>query len=131
SNNVRVNLQNNTKEWGTLPASREWITKIMVKAIGKQAEALEADGEYTGFSDDAAISDGYSGYVKVAKQLGIITGSDNRFNPTSPITRAEIAVILGNAEKHVANRNARIVEGTLVSIADTIITLQTGSGLQT
>lgn len=128
SGNVYRNPQTLKAEWGTVPASREWIAKLVVKALGKGAEAIERDGEYTGFDDDAAISDGFSGYISVAKSLGIITGSNNRFNPTNPITRAEMAVILGQAEPLLPVRNSHIVLGTLESVGPASISLRTQTG---
>lgn len=131
SGNIVRNTQTLRSEWGTVNASREWIAKLVVKGIGKGAEAAERDGEYTGFDDDAAISDGFSGYVSVAKSLGIITGSNNRFNPTANITRAEMAVILGQALQHLPAQNRHVVQGTLDSVSPASITLRTSAGLVT
>jgi hypothetical protein len=115
--------------WGTVSASREWIAKLVAKALGKDADAADLDGAYTGFVDDAAISDGYSGYVNVVKNLGIIVGdNNNRFNPTSPITRAEMAVVFGKAEQLLTTRNAHVVTGTFESGNPTSITLRTAAG---
>jgi hypothetical protein len=115
--------------WGTVSASREWIAKLVAKALGKDADAADLDGAYTGFVDDAAISDGYSGYVNVVKNLGIIVGdNNNRFNPTSPITRAEMAVVFGKAEQLLTTRNAHVVTGTFESGNQTSITLRTSAG---
>lgn len=117
-------------EWGTVEASREWIAKLIVRALGKDGEAKERDGEYTGFADDGAISDGYAGYVQVVKDLGIMVGDNaNRFNPTASITRAEMAVVFGQAEQHLAARHRQVVLGTLDSVSPSSISVRTQAGL--
>ena len=126
-----ANAAAGTGEWGTDPASREWIAKLLVKALGKGAEAAERDGEYTGFADDAAISGGYAGYVIVAKELGIMMGDNNRFNPTMPITRAEMAVVLGKTVQMLAAGDPRVVTGTLDAVTPGAITVRTQTGLVT
>lgn len=126
-----ANAAAGTGEWGTVPASREWIAKLVVKALGKGAEAAERDGEYTGFADDAAISDGYAGYVIVAKELEIMMGDNNRFNPTMPITRAEMAVVLGKTVQMLAAGDPRVVTGTLDAVTPGAITVRTQTGLVT
>lgn len=128
SGNVRENPLTNVREWGTLPASREWIAKLVVKALGKGAEAAERDSEYTGFADDAAISDGFAGYVMVAKELGLMVGDNNRFNPTAPITRAEMAVVFGKMVTMLPAANPRVVTGTLEAVTQSDISLLTPAG---
>lgn len=110
--------------WGTRPAKREWIAKLIVRAIGKQAEADAAMQQPTGFVDESSIGDGYRGYINVAKSLGIVSGTpEGTFNPANTVTRAEMAVFLGNAEKHLAKRPENLVSGEVISFNGATLSL--------
>jgi len=101
--------------WGTLNAKREWIAKLIVRAVGKDAEARAAMMESTGFVDEYLISEGYRGYIKVAKNLGIVSGTpEGTFKPADTVTRAEMAVFLGNAEKHLTRRSENLAAGEVI-----------------
>ncbi|MBB3110438.1 uncharacterized DUF497 family protein/uncharacterized protein YjhX (UPF0386 family) [Paenibacillus phyllosphaerae] len=87
------------KTWGTTSASREWITKLIVKSIDKKSLAEELDATASTFADASSIGNDYLGYVNAGVSLGLIKGvSDNKFDPSGLITRASIATIFSRAE---------------------------------
>ncbi|REE88598.1 S-layer family protein [Paenibacillus taihuensis] len=86
-------------EWGLKKASREWITKLIVKAIEKQKVADELSSSPVTFKDASKIDDGYTGYINAAVSLGLIKGiTADTFDPRGLITRASIATIFSRAE---------------------------------
>jgi hypothetical protein len=121
-----------SSSWGTAPASREWVTKLIIRSIAQESAAASLHNSATGFSDEAQISDGYIGYVNLAKSLQIVSGNtDGTFNPKGSVTRAEMAVFIGNAEKHLTKRSEQIISGTVLSASSSSITLQTAIGAKT
>ncbi len=118
-----------TSSWGTTPASREWVAKITMRAIGKDSDAVAAVGEATVFTDDAKISPEYRGYVKEASDLKIISGlPDGSFNPGGIVTRQEMAVLFANAEKFVSRRSSLISSGVALDVSSYSIRIQSESG---
>ncbi|SEM77814.1 S-layer homology domain-containing protein [Paenibacillus sp. OV219] len=88
-----------TSQWGLKKASREWITKLIVKAIEKQKTADELASSPVSFKDASKIDDGYAGYINAAVSLGLIKGmTADTFDPQGFITRASIATIFSRAE---------------------------------
>ena len=55
--------------WGQKPATREWITKLLIRSLNKDAEAKAQNNQSTGFADNANISDSAKGYVNLAVSL--------------------------------------------------------------
>lgn len=85
--------------WGTKPASREWITKLVVKAIGKEETAKQLASSASYFKDGNQIGTDYAGYVNAAVALKLVNGvTEDKFDPKGSITRAAIATILSRAE---------------------------------
>lgn len=85
--------------WGTKPATREWVTKLIVRAIGETAKAEARADDLPAFADASLIADNYVGYVNAAVDLGIVKGiSADRFAPKNTVTRAELATMLSRAQ---------------------------------
>ncbi|QHW34431.1 S-layer homology domain-containing protein [Paenibacillus rhizovicinus] len=85
--------------WGTKKASREWITKLIVKAIGKEQTAKELVSTPSSFKDGSKVGTEYTGYVNAAVSLGLVKGvTADTFDPKGSITRAAIATLLSRAE---------------------------------
>ncbi|HEX7057085.1 MAG TPA: S-layer homology domain-containing protein, partial [Bacilli bacterium] len=119
--------------WGKSKASREWVAKLVVRALGKEADARALGLMTTSFTDDSDISANARGYINEAVNLGIIKGKDDgnggmAFAPKGNITRAEIAVMFGMAEELLAQRSERIVNGTLMELGSQSVTLLTADG---
>jgi|GEM_PF-290293 len=86
-------------QWGTKPATREWVTKLIVRAIGETARAESRAHDLPAFSDASDIADMYVGYVNAAVDLGIVKGvSGDKFAPKNTVTRAEMATMLSRAQ---------------------------------
>lgn len=77
--------------------TRAELVKLVLRAAG-YGRAAEIQGIYVvKFADAAAVPSGLTGYVAIARGLGIISGTpEGKFLPNQVATRAEAAVILYN-----------------------------------
>lgn len=115
--------------WGAVPATREWVAQIGIRAIGKQLEAEALSDRDTGFTDDLMISSSVKGYINEAVDLKIISGMpEGDFKPKGQITRAEISVIFSNAESYLPNHSARVVSGTVLELNNQQLKIQSADG---
>ena len=75
---------------------------ILISALG--IEALAPNGNYqTGFKDDASIPYWAKDSVFMAKQMGLVDGTESGFfQPNKTLTRAEAASILNNYIKYLS-----------------------------
>jgi len=80
------------------PATREWVVRLVVKALNLEPmSSLELP-----FSDSHRISEDTRGYVAAVVYQQLLSGyPDGSFKPDKPVTRAEMAVILGISIKEV------------------------------
>lgn len=114
--------------WGEKKASREWITKLLIRAIDKEAQAKAAGNAPTDFADNDKISNGLKGYVSVAVDLNIAQGiSGNKFNPTGNVTRAQLATFFSRGGGYKDYSYAGQHKGYITELTDSKITLYTGS----
>lgn len=112
------------EEWGKQPASREWVTKLLIRAIGMTELAESLVNVTSSFSDTAQISEGYTGYVNAAVNLKLMNGvSATRFDPQGKITRAMIAKMYSLAEQYYPVSYANQSVGLITALSDTSITL--------
>lgn len=103
--------------WGAKQASREWVLEVLVRAIGRTADANAAMNKSTGFADNAKISADRLGYINVAVDLGLVTGvSGNRFDPQGAVTRAQLATFLSRAQAHIETNYDNQYEGYVSSV---------------
>lgn len=117
------------KAWGSKEAPREWVAKIVIRAIGKSQEAVKLAGVSTAFADNQKISSSMLGYVNAAVSLGLVQGfEDNTFRPDGNVTRAQMATFWSRAEQYMANPSSRIVKGTVMGFEGNKLTLQDSSG---
>ncbi|WP_308634454.1 S-layer homology domain-containing protein [Paenibacillus silvisoli] len=108
--------------WGTKKASREWVTKLIVRAIGKQQEAEALAKDKVSFSDGSKVGASYAGYVNEAVSLQLIKGvTADRFDPKGFITRASIATIFSRAESQFPVSYTGQMTGVLSSADDASI----------
>ncbi|MGZ9584103.1 S-layer homology domain-containing protein [Paenibacillus marinisediminis] len=90
--------------WGERKATREWVSKILVRAAGKKSDAEAAMNTPTSFADNSEISSDALGYVNVAVDLNLTTGMDkNRFVPKGTVTREQAATFFSRADEKVSN----------------------------
>lgn len=127
-----VSVREAGKVWGIQPASREWVARTVLRAFGKQADAeAKATAGGTVFRDDADIAPEYLGYVRLAAELGIVTGfEDGRFLPKKEITRAQMAAILSRSEKWSPVRHPDVLEGVAVRWAGGSLQIYTPNGIR-
>ncbi|MEK3862402.1 S-layer homology domain-containing protein [Paenibacillus sp. FSL H7-0716] len=105
--------------WGERKASREWIAELLIRSLGKSADAAGAASEPTGFADDTKVSANKRGYINVAVNLGLANGLDgNRFDPQGAVTRAQLATFFSRAEAHNTVEYDNTVSGTISQLAD-------------
>ncbi|MEC0254905.1 S-layer homology domain-containing protein [Paenibacillus lautus] len=103
--------------WGAQKASREWITEVLVRSIGRTAEANAAKNQATGFADNAKISPDRLGYVNVAVELGLAKGvNGNKFDPQGAVTRAQLATFLSRAQAYITTNYENQYKGSIASI---------------
>lgn len=91
-----VNIGDNTYFMPDRAVSRVDFIAMLLNAIGQNKIENVFD---TGFDDDAEIPESMKGYVKTARDMGLISGSVNAsgeylFEPNREITRAEAALIV-------------------------------------
>ncbi|KTD87232.1 S-layer homology domain-containing protein [Paenibacillus etheri] len=105
--------------WGERKASREWIAELLIRALGKSADAAVAASAPTGFADDAKVSVNKRGYINVAVNLKLANGLDgNRFDPQGAVTRAQLATFFSRAEAHNTVEYDNTVSGTISQLSD-------------
>ncbi len=100
------------------PASRVWVSTLLVKALGLQKEALQQMNKTPSFSDAKQIPAGSVGYVNIAVEKGLVTGYDNgSFQPNKNVTRAEMAALLDRTNDSLLENDGTIkVSGTITDI---------------
>lgn len=103
--------------WGAQKASREWITEVLVRSIGRTSEANAAQGQSTSFADNANISPDHLGYVNVAVELGLAKGvNGNKFDPKGAVTRAQLATFFSRAQAYIDTNYANQYKGSIASL---------------
>ncbi|WP_153979143.1 S-layer homology domain-containing protein [Paenibacillus xylanilyticus] len=110
--------------WGQKPASREWITKLLIRSLDKEAEAKAQNSQSTGFADDASISTDGKGYVNLAVSLELAKGVEgNKFNPTGSVTRAQLATFFSRGEALTDTAYPNTYTGYVTGLKDGQISL--------
>jgi|GEM_PF-504030 len=118
------------KEWGSSPATREWMAKLLVRAIGKDQAAKEAASQATSFGDDAQIDAGLKGYVSVAVALGLVNGvTPTKFDPTASVTREMASTLFSRAQAQIDVAYSGQVTGALVGVEGSKLTLLHSDGV--
>jgi len=110
--------------WGTKPATREWVTKLMVRAIQQEEEAVRLQNTASTFADAAQITSIYKGYVNAASKLELVKGvTADKFVPKANVDRASLATMFSRAEKLFPVAYEGQVNGIATKITDTQITV--------
>ncbi|OPA72863.1 hypothetical protein BVG16_31600 [Paenibacillus selenitireducens] len=114
----------NKNAWGSKKASREWITKILVRALNKEADAKAAMTTATTFADNSKISSSSLGYVNVALKLKLTTGMEgNKFEPQGNVTRSQLAAFFSRGDAHTSIQYDNVAQGVITSLTDTNLSL--------
>ena len=110
--------------WGEKRASREWITELLVRSIGKETEAAASANKATNFADNSKISASKLGYVNTAIEMGLTTGIEgNRFDPLGSVTRAQLATFFSRGEAFIDTKYANAAEGIVTELSDNKVSL--------
>ena len=99
-------------------ASREWIAKLLIKAMKAEGELNSVTNEGLSFGDANAIGSNYLNYVKLAYNKGLIGGyTDGTFKPKNTVTRAEMAAFLCRVEDKLNANIENVVKGTVNNVS--------------
>lgn len=134
-----INIQEETADgtnaktaWGSKEASREWVAKLVIRAIGKQELANQQTQSSSSFTDSKDFSSWAAGYINAAVSLKIVQGfEDNSFKPKDKVTRAQMATFLSRADKEATSRSSRVVTGYVMEITDRKISVLNANGQTT
>ncbi|MEO3944460.1 S-layer homology domain-containing protein [Gorillibacterium sp. CAU 1737] len=119
----------NDAAWGTAAASREWISRVIIRMAGKETEALAKTLAPTAFKDGDSIDDGLVGYVNEAVDLGIVNGfEDGTFRPAVSVTRSQAVALLNRASTYFSVKPGHALTGTITSLDSSKLTLMTDEG---
>ncbi|WP_193726910.1 S-layer homology domain-containing protein [Paenibacillus guangzhouensis] len=122
--NEEMTPSGSKEAWGSKKASREWITKILVRALNKQAEAKLAMNKATTFADNSKISPSMLGYINVALDLKLTTGMEgNKFNPAGNVTRAQLATFFSRGDQHTNIQYDNVYQGVITNLTDSNLSL--------
>ncbi|RUS46292.1 S-layer homology domain-containing protein [Cohnella sp. AR92] len=129
SEEFEIANKESAKKWGSTPASREWIARLLVRAIGKNADAADQAGKATSFADNASIGSEYLGFINVAVSNGLVNGIDgNKFDPKGNVTRATAATLFSRAEAKAATSFPGQATGILLQVSPTQLKLLQSNG---
>ncbi|MGF7047997.1 hypothetical protein J2T13_002503 [Paenibacillus sp. DS2015] len=129
--NVEMDDATLKTSWGQKQASREWITQILVRAIGKQNEAASTANKATSFADNSNISASKLGFVNLAVELGLTTGTTgNRFDPRGAVTRTQLATFFSRAGAYNNTVYANASEGIVTSISNNTLGLYVNGSIR-
>jgi hypothetical protein len=113
-----------------MPASRAWVAQLMVRMIGKEADAETAPASL--FTDGSAIPDWAKNYVNAAVQYELISGykdgAGTSFKPNQAVTRAEMVTMLSKGEKFLNIESDNTHLGFLQDITGSTLTLTDETG---
>lgn len=101
-----------SQAWGSREATREWVAKIVIRALGMQDEAAKLGSTATVFGDNKDITPSYLGFINAAVNLKIVGGfADGTFKPLDKVTRAQMATFLSRADQYLEQRPKNVSVG--------------------
>lgn len=111
-------------------ASRAWISKVMVRALDHETQALAKMNATLPFTDAAAVPADSVGYVAEAVSMGLFVGyDDGTFQPNKPVTRAEMATILERfLGDELPSDMPYLATGTVQSVSSNKVVLKNSAG---
>jgi hypothetical protein len=115
-------------------ADRLWATMLLVKAMKWEALAKAKMNVKLPFKDAKDIPAGAVGYVAIAVEKGLVNGyGDLTFLPNKPVTRAELAVLLGQMDDQQPDaEDSTLIRGTVSSsVYGNVLTLSNNSVITT
>jgi hypothetical protein len=113
-------------------ADRLWATMLLVKAMKWESLAKAKMNVKLPFKDAKDIPAGAVGYVAIAIEKGLVNGyEDLTFRPNKPVTRAELAVLLGQMDDQQPDaEDSTLIRGTVTSsVYGNVLTLSNNSAI--
>lgn len=118
--------------WGERKASREWITEVLIRALGKEDDAASMAAKATTFADNGKISAAKRGFVNAALELGLTNGIEgNRFDPQGSVTRAQLATFFSRAEAFNDVKYNNSAEGIVTAVGTNKLDLYVDGSIRT
>lgn len=118
-----------SKAWGSREASREWVAKIVIRALGMQDEAAKLNNTPTVFKDNKDITASYLGFINAAVNLKIVGGfTDATFKPLDKVTRAQMATFLSRADQYLEQRPANVSIGYVAQFTNSKLSIVDTAG---
>ncbi|QAY66106.1 S-layer homology domain-containing protein [Paenibacillus protaetiae] len=110
--------------WGTAPASREWVTKLLVRTIGEKTKADMLQSTPSSFGDAGNIGKDYLGYVNAAVSLQLVKGvTETKFDPKANVNRASLATLFSRAERQYPVAYAGQQDGIVSKLSSSSISV--------
>lgn len=110
-------------------ANRAWVAQLMVRTIGKDADAATLAGANSGFSDHYNIPFAYIGYVNAAVKYELVKGyTDGTFQPNKPVTRREMTKLLSVSDRYLTVARENVDRGVYVRANGSMITIRLEGG---
>ena len=110
--------------------TREEMATLIYRAFSLSANSTDETRKPVEFLDKSLIDESRVSHVDAVSMAGIMVGDESKmFNPTSILTRAELAQILRNSEDYLLN-NLRITKhkGVIDSVSGSGITITDDNG---
>jgi len=86
-------------------ASRLWVSVLLVRALGYEAEAQAKMTEDLPFKDGDLVPASLVGYVAAAVDHELVQGfPDGTFRPNDPLTRAQAAALLSRTDRQLGEQ---------------------------
>lgn len=127
-NGLIVPSENNFN--ASAPATRAWITKLLVRMINKENEALGLANQNPQATDAADIPTWARSYTAWALKNRLIKGyPDGTFKPNQAVTRAEMASLLNRSEPFL-DLGEKVVHGKLLRISEDTLFLTVNGQLK-
>ncbi len=105
-------------------ASREWVTKLLIKALEAEDQLGNVASQSLNFSDASSFSSTYSNYAKLAYDKGLLGGyTDGTFRPKNPVKRSELATFLIRVENLRDQVGSNVVRGEVASVSGVKVTV--------
>lgn len=117
--------------WGQEEAPREWVAKMLIRAIGEEDKIEQKPEALDLFPDASDVSAWAYPYMNAAVGLGILSGSDGKLLPQDTVTRAQMAVMLSKADeasKYMSENFKQVHIGSVTSINNGELQIRNGNG---
>ncbi len=103
------------------PASRLWVTALLVRSLGLESLAKAKAGTALTFKDAGQIPADMVGHVAVAVEKKLLKGfDDGTYRPDQPVTRAQMAALMERSDTQAQplrpEKKKDEVEGILVKV---------------